>query len=271
MLTDGYCPVASQGDRIVFTFQKMIKPFFWPPGLFVFLVMGLGLGLLFRRRIRSALACFLLAASMWLAATAPVADLLLRPLESRYSLPARFGGDVIIMLGSAIYAGAPDMDGVGTPSPEACERLLATVRLYRRTKLPIILSGGRVHSHQAMMGPVYRRFLVALGIPPEHILLEDKSRNTFENVRYSRDLCRKLGYRRPLVVTHAVHMPRAMFCFRRLQVPAIPVPCGFRTWSGKRYRWPDALPRSFSGVATALHEYLGLWAYRWQYPPTDPP
>ena len=218
-----------------------------------------------RGRRRSSLLCLLTAVIMWLAAIAPTADLLLRPLEARYPLPGALDGDVILVLGSALYAGAPDIDGVGAPSAEACERLLAAARIQRRTGLPIILSGGRVLPHQELMGPVYQRFLKGIGVPANRIILENRSRDTFENARYSWEICRQRGFRRPLVVTHAAHMPRAMFCFRRLNVPATPVPCGFRTWAGKTYHWPAFLPRSYDGLAAALHEYIGLWAYRWQY------
>ena len=249
----------------MFTLQKLVKPFLLPPGLFVLFFLGAGIGYVARRRGGSALACLGIAIALWGMAVTPVADLLMRPLERPYDRSLPTEGDVIVMLGAAIHAGARDLDGTGTPIAEACERLLATARLHRRTGLPIVLSGGRVHSHQTLMGPVYRRFLVALGIPPDRIILENRSRNTFENARFSWDLCRRRGYRRPLVITHAAHMPRAMFCFQKLGIPARPVPCGFRTWEGKGYHWPDYLPRSFEGVAAALHEYLGLWAYRWQY------
>ncbi|MDJ0991302.1 MAG: YdcF family protein [Desulfobacterales bacterium] len=253
----------------MFTLQKLVKPFLWPPGIFILLLLGGGIGYWARRRIGSALACLVIALVFWVTAVSPMADLLLRPLERRYDRTLPTAGDVIVMLGAAIHAGARDMDGTGAPSAEACERLLATARLHRRTGLPIILAGGRVYDHQSMMGPVYRRFLVDLGIPPDRIILEDRSRNTYENARFSWELCRRRGFRRPLVVTHAVHMPRAMFCFRKLGIPARPVPCGFRTWEGKEYHWPDFLPRSFDGVAAALHEYWGLWAYRWQYGDVD--
>ncbi len=254
----------------MFILQKLVKPFLWPPGIFILLFLGAFIWQLARRRTAAALTCLSVAVVMWAAALSPIADLLLRPLESPYDRPAVIEGDVIIMLGSAIHAGARDMDGSGAPSAAACERLLTTVRLYRRTGLPIILSGGRVHPHQALMGPVYRRFLLALGVPADRIILERKSRNTFENARYSWELCRRQGLRQPLVITHAAHMPRAMFCFRKLDIPARPVPCGFRTWEGKDYHWPEFLPRSFEGVAVALHEYLGLWAYRWQYRAAGP-
>ncbi len=254
----------------MFALSKLIKPFLWPPGIFVLLFMVVGIGHAVRRRSRPAAACLGIALAMWVAAVAPIADMLLRPLERRYDRPLSTDGDVIVMLGVAIHAGARDKNGTGAPTAEACERLVATARLHRLTGLPIILSGGRVHDHQALTGPVYRRFLVDLGIPPEHILLENRSRNTFENARASWELCRRRGFSRPLVVTHAAHMPRPMFCFRKLGIPARPAPCGFRTWEGKAYGWPDWLPRSFEGVATALHEYLGLWVYRWLYRSVDP-
>ncbi|MGD8267209.1 MAG: YdcF family protein [Desulfobacterales bacterium] len=249
----------------MFVIKKIVKPFLWPPGLFILVFIAASLWQIARGRRRASLFCLLTAVLMWLAAITPTADLLLRPLEARYPLPAALDGDVILVLGGALYAGAPDIDGVGAPNAEACERLLAAARLHRRTGLPIILSGGRVHPHQELMGPVYQRFLKGIGVAPEKIILENRSRDTFENARYSWAICRQKGYRRPLVVTHAAHMPRAMFCFHRLNVPATPVPCGFRTWVGKTYHWPDFLPRSFNGLAGALHEYIGLLAYRWQY------
>ena len=249
----------------MFTLEKLVKSFLWPPGLFVLFFLGDGIEYLARRRARSALACLGIAMALWGMAVPPMADLFLRPLERRYDRSLSTEGDVIVMPGAAIHTGARDMDGTGAPSAETCERLLATARRHRRTGLPIVLSGGRVHDPQTLMGPVYRRFLVALEIPPDRIIPENRSRDHFENARFSRGLCRRRGYRRPLVITHAAQMPRAMFCFRKLGIPARPVPCGFRTWEGKDYRWPDYLPRSFSGVAAALHEYLGFWAYRWQY------
>ncbi len=249
----------------MFIFKKIVKPFLWPPGVFILVFLLAALWQMARGRRRSSLLCLLTAVIMWLAAITPTADLLLRPLEALYPLPGALDGDVILVLGSALYAGAPDIDGVGAPSAEACERLLAAARIHRRTGLPIILSGGRVLPHQELMGPVYQRFLKGIGVPANRILLENRSRDTFENARYSWEVCRQRGFRRPLVVTHAAHMPRAMFCFRRLNVPATPVPCGFRTWAGKTYHWPEFLPRSFDGLAAALHEYIGLWAYRWQY------
>jgi uncharacterized SAM-binding protein YcdF (DUF218 family) len=253
----------------MFALSKLVKPFLWPPGIFVLVFVGVGIGYAARRRAGPAVTCLGIALVLWGTAVSPVADGLLRPLERQYDRPLPTEGDVIVMLGGAVHAGARDMDGTGAPSAEACERLLATARLYRRTGLPIILSGGRVHAHQTLMGPIYRRFLVTLGVPPDRILLESRSRNTFENARASWELCRRRGFRRPLVITHAAHMPRAMFCFRKLGIPARPAPCGFRTWEGKAYRWPDFLPRSFEGVARALHEYLGLWFYRWQYRSVD--
>jgi uncharacterized SAM-binding protein YcdF (DUF218 family) len=186
------------------------------------LFLGVGIGYAARRRAGPAVTCLGIALVLWGTAVSPVADGLLRPSERRYDRP------------------------------------LPTARLYRRTGLPIILSGGRVHAHQTLMGPISRRFLVALGVPPDRILLESRSRNTFENARASWELCRRRGFRRPLVVTQTAHMPRAKFCFRKLGIPTRPAPCGFRTWEGKTYRWPDFLPRSFEGVVRALHEFLGL-------------
>ena len=73
----------------MFLFQKLVKPFLWPPGLFVLLFLAAGCWQLIRRRSGGALISFAVGALMWAAATLPVADLLLRNLEIRYDHPVR--------------------------------------------------------------------------------------------------------------------------------------------------------------------------------------
>jgi uncharacterized SAM-binding protein YcdF (DUF218 family) len=85
-----------------------------------------------------------------------------------------------------------------------------------------------------------------------------------ENARYSREILRKHGFSRPLLVTSAFHMRRSVDAFRRAGVKVTPLPASIVTSPESSLIWADFLPDSgaLQGSATALREYLGLLFYR---------
>jgi uncharacterized SAM-binding protein YcdF (DUF218 family) len=168
-------------------------------------------------------------------------------------------------MGGAIQEGSPDMTGTGVPAEGSWNRLVTAARLQKRLNTPIILSGGRVYEDNEAMGPVVKRMLVDLGVPERQILLEGDSRDTIENALFSKAMCEEKGFERPIVVTSAAHMKRTLLSFEKVGMEVLPFPCGFITWSGKTYGWPDYLPGNYAALSTALHEYLGLLLYRYAY------
>jgi uncharacterized SAM-binding protein YcdF (DUF218 family) len=249
----------------LYLLKKIITPFLLLPGLFVLLFLLAGLRSLWRGRPGRGLALALIAAALWIPATPPMADKLLRPLEAGLTIPENPEGDVIIMMGGAVYEGSPDLSGIGIPSEGTWARIVTVVRLQRRLGVPVILSGGQVHPAQAPMGPIYRRLLTDLGVPREMILVEGESRDTLENAAFSKALCQAQGFRRPIVVTSALHVRRTRLSFEKAGLAALFFPTGFRTWENKTYSWPAYLPQSYDPISDALHEYLGLLAYRFLY------
>ena len=55
----------------------------------------------------------------------------------------------------------------------------------------------------------------AMGVPAEAVLVESASRNTYENAVKSLTLARTHGFQTFVLVTSAVHMPRAAAIFRK--------------------------------------------------------
>ncbi len=245
--------------------KKIVTPFLLLPGLFVLFFIAGGMLSLLRGRPGRALVQLLIAAALWIPATPPVAGKLLRTLESGVNIPADPKGDVIIMMGGAVHDGSPDLSGIGIPSEGTWDRIVTVVRLQRRLGVPVILSGGQVHPERAPMGPIYRRLLTDLGVPQDLILLEDRSRDTLENAQFSKALCQAQGFRRPIVVTSALHIRRTQLSFEKAGLAALFYPAGFRTWENKTYGWSAFLPQSYDPFSEALHEYLGLLAYRFFY------
>jgi uncharacterized SAM-binding protein YcdF (DUF218 family) len=112
-----------------------------------------------------------------------------------------------------------------------------------------------------------KRFLIDLGVPEDKIIVDDRSRDTIESGRFSKILCDERGFKKPLLVTSAYHMKRAMFSFRKAGLAVVPLPAGFETWPGKVYGWVDYLPsaNALEKTAAAIHEYLGLFFYTIAY------
>ena len=231
-----------------------------PPGAFVVLLAAVAVRAFVRKQWQTGFLVLLLAGALGALSVDPVADRLIRGLEERHAIPAHPEGDVIVLLGGGVYGGVPDLTGQGFPSDGMLPRVIMAARLQRKLGVPVVVSGGKVFDHKEAEAPAVSRVLADLGVPRGKILLEDRSRDTMENARYTKRILDERGFRAPLLVTSAYHMPRSVALFRKAGVAVTPVPAGFRTRKGKTYRWADYVP-SAAGMlrsADALHEYLGL-------------
>ena len=56
---------------------------------------------------------------------------------------------------------------------------------------------------------------------------EGRSRTTWENAQFSAQVLLPQGIKRVVLVTHAGHMPRAVWSFRKAGFEVVPAPVGF--------------------------------------------
>ena len=231
-----------------------------PPGIFIVLLAAVAFRGLFRREWRTAFPVLLLAGALGALSVAPVADRLIGVLEERYAIPAHPEGDVVILLGGGVSGKVQDLTGQGFPSDGMLSRVVTAARLQKRLGVPVVVSGGKVFDHLDAEAPVVARVLEDLGVPAKKIVAEGNSRDTSENARNTKRILDEKGFRAPLLVTSAYHMPRSVALFTKAGVAVTPVPAGFLTWKGKTYRWVDYLPSAggLSQSTIALREYLGL-------------
>jgi uncharacterized SAM-binding protein YcdF (DUF218 family) len=248
----------------MFVIKKLVAPFVLPPGIFVLLLFILAIRCAARRRTSAALGALAIGLLLWISAAAPTAVLFTRGLETRYPLPDRIEGDVIIALGGGYFDRAADLTGTGFPAGNMAGRLITVARLQRRLQLPLILSSGRVSRHTQAGALIDQRILTDLGVPANQIHLETASRDTAENAFYSQKICQREGYQRPILVTSAPHLPRAVWHFRAVGLDVLPVPAYRRTWEDQDFYWRSWLPSAsaLQTTSAALHEYLGLIYYR---------
>ena len=242
----------------MFALKKALTPFLLPPGLFMVLLFLSGLWFLYKKNIRAGGLNFIMGGLMWLLTLTPVSNIMIRGLESGMEIPKHLSGDVIILLGGGGYDKAPDFTGTGSLSSDALARVVTAVRLQKRFNVPIIVSGGQVYKHIAPEAIIIRRFLIDLGVPPDKIIVESKSRDTLENAKYSIQICDTRGYKNPILLTSAYHLKRSILSFKKFGKEVIPFPAIFHSWDGRKYLWIDYLPGSFKYTRIAIKEYLGL-------------
>jgi uncharacterized SAM-binding protein YcdF (DUF218 family) len=139
-------------------------------------------------------------------------------------------------------------------------RIATAVRVQRQLGVPIIVSGGVVYAGRSAEAPIVRRFLVDLGVPDEQVIMEERSRDTEDNGRFSAEIIRQRGFRQPLLLTSAYHMRRSLAMFKRVGMAVTPLPSNFCHDPNYKAIWADYLPgaSAMSGTAQALREYLGL-------------
>lgn len=248
----------------MFVIKKIFSAFLLPPGVFVSLLAGVGAILILRKKTAGGILNLILAAVLWALATAPVSDRIMAPLEQPYVETERPAGDVIILLGGGIAEGVPDFSGRGAPSAGMLSRIVTAVRLQGQLDVPIVVSGGRVYRNISSEATIARRFLTDLGVAKSQIITEERSRDTRENARFVNELCRQRGFKKPILLTSAYHLPRAVFLFETAGLAVTAFPADFKTAVDRRYGWQDLLPSmgSLDTTSKALHEYLGLLYYR---------
>ena len=237
--------------------------FLAPPTVFITLCLVGALVALRWRRTGIAIAA-IASLGLFAAATPAVSSVLLLLAEGEVTREADVrGAQAIVVLGGDVRRG----NGADLPDRlggRAYERLAFAAEAYRRLRLPVAVSGGRVAAARTSEAALMQAALETLFAVPV-AWSEDRSRTTWENAVYTARLLRQAGVSDVVVVTHAAHLPRALWAFAAAGLKAQPWPAP-RT-APRLDRASDYLPSvgalqdSFDG----LHEIIGARYYRLRY------
>ena len=221
----------------------------------------------------AALALFALAALLVPRRAGRIVAILLLTLLTILAVPA---------VSQAMLAALDVRDSVAGPPPDAIVILSADVErtttpgklepglltldreragaaLYRKTGLPILVSGGLVNGPPPVGQLMLHSLTEDFGVPVRWAEL--RSTTTWENARLSAPILRDAGVRRVYLVTHGWHMRRSLLAFRRAGIDAIAAPVRDDPWP--RMQLQDLIPRvsSWSRAYLAIHEWVGNLAY----------
>lgn len=210
----------------------------------------------------------------------PLDQLLARPLEDAIVRPAPPATvDGVIVLGGAleedIFAdrGIPALNAAG----ERMTEFFALARAYPGARLVFSGGSGRLVPAPATEADDARALFAELGLQASRVTYEAGSRSTWENAMLARRAVAPAPGEVWLLVTSALHMPRALGAFRAAgwAPPGshlLPWPVGYKTLR-HGMRWIETPAERIGLLETALHEWVGLLAYRalgrWIAPPAQ--
>lgn len=149
------------------------------------------------------------------------------------------------------------------------DRLFQTIRLYHQKRIGrIIYTGGSgsIEFPEKREGLFVQDYLRDIGIPDSALVVESRSKNTFENAVYTKAMLDSLGITGNfLLVTSASHMPRAMAVFKKAGFEHL-TPYTTNRSSGIRRGTPDHLlipnPGALLGLDMLVHEWIGYIIYK---------
>ena len=248
---------------------KAIGAFLTPPGVFV-TVAFLG-GLYFcrkseRKGISPSSFAFFLALFLYVLSIPLTARFLLMPLEEPYPLEidgAKGRTPLVFVLAGGIWSA----DGSGTVfsmSPDTLQRFVAGASAARKLGAPLLYSGG--YPEKAAEGQIeemVRRTAENTGFSGE-LLVEGRSRTTWENFLLSSEIIRQRGFDEVFLVTSGFHLRRSMNLAAKFLGPVAVRPLSSGRLEGAGgFMATDMLP-SPSGLrntSLALRELAGILAY----------
>lgn len=220
------------------------------------------------RRGRGRLAGILVSTTvlgLMLAVWTSFGAVLLTPLEQRFprsSLPSTIDG--IVVLGGGLE-GQINLVRGGYELNAGGDRFVEAAVLARRyPQAKIVISGGTgtlILDGEADADTAVRVF-TALGVDRGRLILENQSRNTYENAVLSKQLVKPEPGQTWLLVTSAFHMPRSMALFRRAEFDVVPWPADYRTAGDEGFSlFRDNAADSLQNTTLGLREWVGLLAY----------
>jgi uncharacterized SAM-binding protein YcdF (DUF218 family) len=231
------------------------------------LVLAFAVGLLWSRRWRRGrLLVTLIGVALGLLILLPVEVWLNESLEDRFPanppLPAHVDG--IIILGGAVDPHLSVARGQLVLT-SAGARLVEGARLARlHPEAKVVFAGGAGDPFRPSQAeaPVAAGALEEFGVAKDRLLLDDASRNTFENAVFAQRLAMPAKGSTWVLVTSARHMPRAMGVFRAVGWPVVAWPVDYSTDGEGRWLSADPLGLRLTRLTEALHEWIGLAFYR---------
>jgi uncharacterized SAM-binding protein YcdF (DUF218 family) len=211
------------------------------------------------------LAKFLLILFLFFGYT-PLSNFLLSKIEdfikpSRYPIQQLTG---VIVLGGSFSLELESKERNEVLLNDAAERLTKALEIYKKNPKILILFSG----YSNKLSPIgwnesdmAKKFFLDQGVRFENLIFENQSRNTFENIKYSKDII--LNYKGTWgLITSANHMPRSYYTFKRQGLILEPISVDFKTGTSSIFWINFDIKKGLENWKFILREIVGIFYYK---------
>jgi uncharacterized SAM-binding protein YcdF (DUF218 family) len=250
-----------------------VSQFFAPlaePLAVIWLVMVFGVSrLIWRRQWRCAVWMGTPVLLIFLIGSTPLVNVIVGRAESAYAptdIRNLAEADAVVALGGGYYLSEYDTFGFSLRS--GASRLLTAAELVRQGKAKALVLGGSVpfEGKADRVGTsLVQNWVLTSGLTTVAVTNLGLCANTHDEALRFKELKAEKGWRRVILVTSALHMPRALAVFAAQGITTVPVACDFQAYGVPSVKGSfSPFPRQirFDVLYFYLHEKIGWWEYR---------
>jgi uncharacterized SAM-binding protein YcdF (DUF218 family) len=146
----------------------------------------------------------------------------------------------------------------------SAERLTKALEIYRKNPRLLILFSGASNKIKPIgwsESDMAKKFFLEQGVRVDNLIFENKSRNTFENIIYSKDIIKNNKGTWGLI-TSASHMPRSYFGFKKQGLILEPISADYRTGTSSIFWINFDIKKGLENWNIILHEVVGIFYYK---------
>ena len=196
----------------------------------------------------------------------PLSNFLLNKIEdfikpSKYPVQQLKG---VVVLGGSFNSGLQSKERNEVLLNSSAERLTKVLEIYNKNpKILILFSGfsGELKPQGWSESDMAKKFFLEQGVRSENLIFENKSRNTFENISYSKDIIKNYKGTWGLI-TSASHMPRSYFGFKKQGLILEPIIVDYNTGTSPIFWINFDIGIGLINWSTIIHEVIGISYYK---------
>ena len=196
----------------------------------------------------------------------PLSNFLLSKIEdyiqpSKYPIQQLTG---VVVLGGSFETGLESKERNQVFLNSSAERLTKTLEIYKKNPRILILFSG--FSNEAKPqgwseSDMAKKFFIDQGVRIDNLIFENQSRNTFENIKYSKDIINNYKGTWGLI-TSANHMPRSFFTFKKQGLILEPISVDYKTGVSRMFWINFDISMGLINWNIIFHELIGIVYYK---------
>jgi uncharacterized SAM-binding protein YcdF (DUF218 family) len=196
----------------------------------------------------------------------PLSNFLLSKIEdyiqpSKYPIQQLTG---VVVLGGSFETGLESKERNQVFLNSSAERLTKTLEIYKKNPRILILFSGFSNEFKPRgwsESDMAKKFFIDQGVRIDNLIFENQSRNTFENIKYSKDIINNYKGTWGLI-TSANHMPRSFFTFKKQGLILEPISVDYKTGISRMFWINFDISSGLINWNIIFHELIGIAYYK---------